>query len=279
VRIVRCIVILVRVNRAIVHRLRRNLGGAPDFEPVYSRKIRNRRQADDSGRLLQFLQELCMRLSPRLGFRLILVAIAVAIIGLRLIPRHLPRTPSRPSTPDLSATNPLNQPGGGTVPPEAYEVYSALYQVPSDEPLVFSEKSVTDIPQVGGSCLKPTTPDEHEMADAFVAANAQSHRWEPKFAIPQGYRLLSAADAVEAQGCLQTHGADAAKCGSYRTVRHVRFLGVPGFDHAHTHALVSVIKMCGNFCGSGGIFAVEKTGASWQRAGAADFTRDCSWAY
>jgi hypothetical protein len=59
----------------------------------------------------------------------------------------------------------------------------------------------------------------------------------------------------------------------------VRFLGVPGFDHAHTHALVSVIKMCGKFCGSGGIFAVEKTGASWQRAGAADFTRDCSWAY
>jgi len=32
-----------------------------------------------------------MRLSPRLGFRLILVAIAVAIIGLRLIPRHVPR--------------------------------------------------------------------------------------------------------------------------------------------------------------------------------------------
>jgi hypothetical protein len=220
-----------------------------------------------------------MRLSPRLGVRLILVAVAVAIIGLRLIPRQLPRTPARPSIPDLSATNPLNQPGGGSAPADAYEVYSALYQAPSDEPLVFSEKSVTDIPQVGGSCLKPSTPQEREMADAFVAANAQSHRWEPRFAIPQGYRLLTPADAAQAQSCLQTRGADAATCGSYKAVRHVRFLGVPGFDRAHTHALVSVIKMCGKFCGSGGIFAVEKTGASWQRAGAADFTRDCSWAY
>ena len=87
-----------------------------------------------------------MRLSPRLGFRLILVAIAVAIIGLRLIPRHFPRTPANTRIPDLSATNPLNQAGGGDAPAEAYEVYSALYQSPSDEPLVFSEKSVTDIP-------------------------------------------------------------------------------------------------------------------------------------
>jgi hypothetical protein len=220
-----------------------------------------------------------MRLSPRLGFRLILVAIAVAIIGLRLIPRHVPRAPANPRVPDLSATNPLNQAGGGAAPAEAYEVYSALYQSPSDEPLIFSEKSVTDIPQVGGSCLKPSTPDEHEMDDAFVAANAQSHRWEPKFAIPQGYRLLSAADAAQAQSCLETHGADTAKCGGYRTVRHVRFLGVPGFDRTHTHALVSVIKMCGSFCGSGGIFAVEKAGTTWQRADTADFTRDCSWAY
>ncbi|MGB9029855.1 MAG: hypothetical protein WCC27_07025 [Acidobacteriaceae bacterium] len=220
-----------------------------------------------------------MRLTPRLGFRLILVAIAVAIIGLRLIPRHLPETPANPHIPDLSATNPLNQPGGGTAPADAYDVYSALYQAPSDEPLVFSEKSVTDIPQVGGSCLKPSTADEHEMADAFVAANAQSHRWESQFAIPQGYRLLSASDAIQAQSCLETHGADTAQCAAYKTVRHVRFLGVPGFDRAHTHALVSVIKMCGSFCGSGGIFAVEKTGATWQRAETTDFTRDCSWAY
>jgi len=220
-----------------------------------------------------------MRLSPRLGFRLILVAIAVAIIGLRLIPRHLPRTSVKPQVPDVSATHRLNQPGGGAVPVESYAVYSALYQAPSDEPLVFSEKSATDIPQVGGSCLKPSTPDEHELADAFVAANAQSHRWGPRFAIPQGYRLLSAADAVEAQSCLETHGADAVQCGSYRTVRHVRFLGVPGFDRAHTRALVSVIKMCGSFCGSGGIFAVERTGATWQRVETTDFTRDCSWAY
>ena len=31
---------------------------------------------------------------------------------------------------DLAATSPLNQPGGGVAPAEAYEVYSALYQAP-----------------------------------------------------------------------------------------------------------------------------------------------------
>ena len=33
---------------------------------------------------------------------------------------------------------------------------SALYQAPMQEPLVFSEDSLTDIPQVNGSCLRPS---------------------------------------------------------------------------------------------------------------------------
>lgn len=220
-----------------------------------------------------------MRLTARLGFRIILVLAAVAILCLRLIPRHHSRPASAPPVPDLSATSPLNQPGSAPVPAEAYEVYSALYQQHSDEPLVFSEKSVTDIPQVGGSCLKPTNPGEQELTDAFVGANRQSRRWESKLLIPQGYRLLSAADAAQAQSCLETHGAVAAQCATYKDVRHIRFLGVPGFDHSHTHALVSVIRMCGGFCGSGGIFEVEKSGSTWQRSETTDFTRDCSWAY
>jgi hypothetical protein len=220
-----------------------------------------------------------MRLSSRLGLRLVLIAIAVAIILVRLVPRHHPRTRSAPSIPDLAATRPLNQPGGGAAPAEAYEVYSALYQTPSDEPLVFAAESRTDIPQVGGSCLKPTTADEHEMADAFVAANQQSHLWEQKFSIPEGYTLLSPSDTAQAQACLQSHDVSSARCAPYKQVRHIRFLGVPGFDRGHTHALVSVIKNCGGFCGSGGIFAVEKSGTTWKRSDTTGFTRDCSWAY
>jgi len=220
-----------------------------------------------------------MRLSPRLGLRLILVAVAVAILGLRLIPRHPARTLVARPVPGLGATSPLNQPGGGAAPAEAYEVYSALYQAPSEEPLVFSVDSRTDIPQVGGSCLKPSTAAEHAMADAFVAANQQSHAWEQKFTIPQGYTVLSADDTAEAQACLQTHGQDRARCAAYKQVRHLRFLGVPGFDASHTHALVSVIKSCGGFCGNGGIFEVEKAGGTWKRAETTDFTSDCSWTY
>jgi hypothetical protein len=208
---------------------------------------------------------------------------AAAVLWVRLMPRHVERavkpvTVSHPGVPDLSVTHPLNQPGGGPAPAEAYAVYSALYQAPAGEPLVFAADSGTDIPQVGGSCLRPKTKDERKMTDAFVAANQKSHTWEQKFSIPQGYRLLGGGEVGPALSCLQTHGQSGA-CASYKEVRHVRVLGVPGFDAAHAHALVSVIKKCGGFCGSGGIFEVEKKGGRWQRVDGTDFTQDCSWAY
>jgi hypothetical protein len=220
-----------------------------------------------------------MRFSWRLGFRMLLVAVAVALLWVRIGSLRHARTPANKPMTDLGATMPLNQPGGGAAPAEAYEVYSALYQAPMHEPLAFSEDSATDIPQVNGSCLRPTTPQEHEMTDAFVAANQQSHRWEQKFSIAQGYRLLPHSELAQVQTCQATHGRDAARCESYKQLRYVRFLGVPGFDHARTRALVSVIKNCGGMCGGGGIFAVEKVGGTWQRSVTTDFTRDCSWMY
>lgn len=220
--------------------------------------------------------------------RVALVAAAVAIICVRLIPRHPVRldhrvampNPTRASggVPDLSQTSPLNQPGGGPAPSEAYAVYSALYATPMSEPLVFDQDSSTDIPQVGGSCLQPMTKDEHEMSDAFVDANRLSHRWQQRFTIPQGYRLLDNDATGQALNCLQTHEQSGA-CAPYAGVQHVRFLGVPGFDLGHTHALVSVIKKCGPYCGSGGIFEVEKTGGTWKRVDATSFVENCSWAY
>jgi hypothetical protein len=216
-----------------------------------------------------------MSSSWRTGLWLLLLVVAVTLLWVWIASLRRVKTPT-PIT-HLGATMPLNQPGGGVVPSAAYEVYSALYQAPMQEPLVFSEDSLTDIPQVNGSCLRPAAPQEREMTDAFVAANQQSHRWEQKFSIPQGYRLLAQSELAQAQTCAATHGA--ASCESYKQIRYVRLLGVPGFDHAHTRALVSVIKSCGHVCGSGGIFAVEKTGGTWQRSATTDFTRDCSWMY
>ena len=117
------------------------------------------------------------------------------------------------------------------------------------------------------------------MTDAFASANRQSHYWEQKFTIPAGYRLISRTDAVLAQQCIETHFKERARCESFQGVAHVRFLGVPGFDSTHTRALVSVVKMCGSFCGSGGIFEVEKTDGGWRRSEESDFTRECSWMY
>ena len=217
--------------------------------------------------------------SWRLGLRIVLVIVAAVVLWWRLVPRQVSRRHGSGVIADLSVSNPLNQSGGGAAPADAYPVYSALYQEPQQEPLVFAADSVTDIPQVGGSCLKPSTTDEREMNDAFVAANRLSRRWEPKFTIPAGYRLLTRTEAAQVQSCLDTHGQDAAKCAEWRDIRLIRFLGVPGFDHDHSHALVSVIKMCGSFCGSGGIFEVERDGSAWKRAPSTDFTSDCSWMY
>lgn len=217
-----------------------------------------------------------MRYSRTWLLLLILIVVTVAAIW-RTSLRH--RAAPRSSIPDLSLTSPLNQPGGGTVPAEAYEIYSALYQTSVQEPLAFAEDSITDIPQVNGSCLKPSTPQEREMTQAFEAANQHSHRWEKKFAILDGYRLLSHAEATQAQACMENHAQDVTQCERYKQLKHVRFLGVPGVDHSHARALVSVIKMCGEFCGSGGIFEVEKTGGTWRRSDTSDFTRDCSWMY
>jgi hypothetical protein len=216
-------------------------------------------------------------LRRRISLGLLLV-VAMAVVWVWIAFQHrAQRQAAKPMT-DLEETMPLNQAGGGPVPAEAYEVYSALYQDPMHEPLVFSGESFTDIPQVNGNCLRPATPQEQEMTDAFVAANQQSHLWEQKLSIPQGYRLLPRNVAAQAQLCLATHNQEGT-CEAYKQLRYVRLLGVPGFDHAHTRALVSVIKSCGHDCGSGGIFAVEKTAGGWQRSETTDFTRDCSWLY
>ncbi len=220
-----------------------------------------------------------MRVPPTGWLWLSVAVLAAAILCFRNLAPRFTRPDAGMTIPDLSVTSPLNQPGGGGVSADAYEIYSALYQQPQLEPLAFAEDSRTDIPQVNGSCLKPSTPQEHEMADAFAAANQQSHHWERKFTIPAGYLLLPRSATTKVQDCLASGGKSGADCDVYRSLRHVRYLGVPGFDRAHARALVSVVKMCGIDCGSGGVFEVKKAGSTWIRSEPTDFTRECSWMY
>ena len=206
-------------------------------------------------------------------------ALVIALLWTGQRVRQWNKAPEKPAIADLGVTSPLNQPGGDAAPAEAYEVYSALYETPAGEPLAFAADSKADIPQVNGSCLRPQTMQEREMTDAFAAANRQSHRWEDRFSIAAGYKLLSKNDVGIALGCVQAHGKGGTECARFAQLRHVRYLGVPGFDHTHARALVSVVKMCGGGCGSGGIFEVIKMSGHWQRADASDFTRECSWMY
>jgi len=207
-----------------------------------------------------------------------LAVLGLAILVVRFVAPHHVEAPVSKPIPDLSVTSPLNQSGGAAIAANAYEIYSALYEGPQTEPLAFAEDSLTDIPQVEGSCLKPSNPEERELTDAFVAANKQSHRWEKKFSVSSNYILLSAREARTAESCVERH-AQNAECKPFATIRHVRYLGVPGFDRSYTKALVSVVKKCGRYCGSGGIFAVEKTDGQWRRSETSDFVRECSWMY
>ena len=218
-----------------------------------------------------------MRVSWRLLLRVLLVAVAALLLWERFGAHRPAGSPG--GVTDLNQTSPLNQPNGGPVNDEAYVVYSALYKEPMDQPLAFAEASVTDIPQVDGSCLKPGTDAERQMTDSFVAANRQTHRWEKKFSIAQGYRLLSNNEVAIARQCKLEKDVSSEQCKPYADLQTIRLLGVPGFDQDHSRALVSVIKSCGHLCGSGGIFAVEKSGDSWVRSPASDFTRDCNWMY
>jgi hypothetical protein len=217
-----------------------------------------------------------MKRSLWLWASLAVVALAVLILH-SIAPHHVEAPVSKP-IPDLSVTSPLNQQGGEPLEVDSYEVYAGLYQAPQQEPLAIAEDSLTDIPQVDGSCLKTANAEERALADAFVAANLKSHRWEKHFSIPSEYTLLSAAESKTAEACIESHGAG-ADCARYKSLRHVRYLGVPGFDHTHTRALVSVVKKCGRYCGAGGIFVAEKTGGVWHRAEASDLVRECSWMY
>jgi hypothetical protein len=224
-----------------------------------------------------------MRLTPRLGIRLVLVIVALCLLWFRLVPRLMRRRHAHGAD-NVVLTTSLNQPSSEPAPAEAYAIYSALYQAPppgpANEPLVFAKESRTEIPQiVNGSCLRPSSKGERDLAAAFDAANAHSREWQEQFDIPAGYRLLSSGEVDRVFACFGRHDRTSAQCSAYAQVQHVRYLGVPGLDASGTHALVSVIKSCGAQCGGGGIFEVEKDGATWKRIQETDFTRDCSWVY
>jgi hypothetical protein len=117
------------------------------------------------------------------------------------------------------------------------------------------------------------------MAASFESANRHSQRWDAHFKIPFSYQVLSAREFNEAMNCFATHTQGAPQCASYKDLKHVRVLGVPGFDGSHTRAIVSVLKKCGPYCGTGGIFEVHKENGTWKRADSTAFTSDCSWRY
>src|SRR5260370_2700408 len=102
-----------------------------------------------------------MRIPRALGFRLALAAVEVVLLlWLRHSLLFHKRPPANQPILDRSVTSPLNQPGGGTAPAEPYEIYSALYQAPNQEPLSFPTAATTATPPIHLRCPKPSTPQQ-----------------------------------------------------------------------------------------------------------------------
>ena len=86
-------------------------------------------------------------------------------------------------------------------------------------------------------------------------------------------------ECMEAQSAGGGTGAALPECAAYKGLRHVRFLGAPGFNADHSRALVSILRKCGKYCGAGGIFEMEKTAGGWKRSEPAAFVEECSWMF
>ena len=162
-------------------------------------------------------------------------------------------------------------------------IYSALYQEKSNEPLAFANYTSTEQSATGRKLPETGAPYERGMAEAFEAANKQSHPWEQKFATAQGYRLLTARETNEAMECLEANseaGEKAAalpQCAAYKDTAPRAVPGragvqcgphaSAGFDHSQMRAVLRRRR----------IFEVEKTGRDVETSpGRGAFAEECS---
>jgi hypothetical protein len=166
---------------------------------------------------------------------------------------------------------------GGAVPlprdvaDDAYALYSYIYQYsnsldPSEVIAVAQDIAPFGDDASTRECLKPETGEDRRMVENAIRLSQGKHKWEAQhFNFGRPYKLLDQAQANEAIDCIGKVGKDQSTCQPYRTVRYVRYLSAPAFNHDHTRALVYISRLCGGLCGDGNVSVYRRTRHSWER--------------
>jgi len=129
-------------------------------------------------------------------------------------------------------------------------------------------------------CLKPRNREDQSLIDNFVEVNQKQRRWEARFDFGRPYKMLDAAGESVVQNCIMSsHRPDGPKCPTpFAKIRFIRYLSVPGFNRSRTRALISTSRVCGGYCGNGGMAVYRRTDRSWQM-GKSSFANGCAWVY
>jgi hypothetical protein len=149
---------------------------------------------------------------------------------------------------------------------DAYALYSYIYRHSNwPDPNEVIAVAQDAAPFRNDVCVKPQTGDERAMVDNAIRLSRDQHTWEARFDFGRPYKLLGKAEAIEAIDCIQRVRNDQNICKPYRTMRYVRYLSAPGFNHDHTRAVVCISRVCGGLCGEGNCSVYRKTGQAWER--------------
>ena|SRR5581483_10732028 len=113
--------------------------------------------------------------------------------------------------------------------------------------------------------LRPSTPEEREMASAVRNQIVGPVQWKRQFEFGRAYVLIPPPEINKAIDCIQfSKDAHLAGCESCANLHYVRFLSIPIFNKDQTKALVSMTRSCGGLCGNGGVFVYHKTKDGWE---------------
>ena len=171
--------------------------------------------------------------------------------------------------------------------PEAYLVYSAILSVPENsnrpvpkaylirgETLRTFGAFIDNAESPGGTCLKAEPASEQRVAPAiedFVKANGVKHRLLPRFEIATPYRLVGSESLLS----LIRQDGWTSFYNKYPGVDGFIDLSAVGFNSDKTVAVVAKGRWCGDLCGEGSYYVLEKRNGRW---GPMEWKgRSCSW--
>jgi hypothetical protein len=157
-----------------------------------------------------------------------------------------------------------------TPPPEIeaeeYAVYAALVQINPinfdlGSPIVVREQTVAGLQELEGT-LEQVGPLPAGLVDSYRSRNAAAYTLRPELDLEQDYSLLPQDETAE---ILRTGGTAWTEFeADYPGTRGMVSFSRVGFDANGDTALVTMGFVCGDLCGSGGLYLLVKEQGTWK---------------